>query len=416
MSELPFGFQPDDSGEPNPLASLFSATGSQDLGAMLQQLGRMLSNPVAGPVHWELAHDAARQTLAAGGDPLVTDAQRTATVEALRLADLWLDSATSWPSGVGQHLAWSRSDWIENTLPQWRSLVEPLAQRVAEASAGAVPEEVRTMAGPMLGLMQQMSGAMFGTQVGHGMAALAAEVAGSTDIGLPLASDGQAVLLPANVAVFGEGLGLPLDEVRLYLAVREVAHLRLFHHAPWLASRIRSAVDDYARGISIDTSAIEAALGGVDPTNPQAIQEIMTSGVFEPPTTDAQVSALARLETLLALVEGWVDVVAHEATDGRLPSASALRETVRRRRASGGPAESTFATLVGLELRPRRLREAAQLWVALAKAQGADGRDAVWNHPDLLPDTDDLDDVDDFVERRTHGDAPLDLSSLDDEE
>ena len=416
MTELPFGFQPDDSGEPNPLASLFGAAGSQDLGAMFSQLGRMLSNPVEGPVHWELARDTARQALAAVGDPSVTPTETTATVEALRLAELWLDAVTAWPSGVGQHLAWSRSEWIEQTLPQWRSLVEPLASRVADASAQAVPDEVRTMAGPLLGLMSQMSGAMFGSQVGQGVAALAAEVVGSTDIGLPLAADGQAVLLPGNVAAFGDGLGLPVDDVRLYLAVREVAHLRLFHHAPWLASRIRSAVDDYARGISIDTSAIESALGGVDPSNPQALQDIMTSGVFEPPTTADQVAALGRLETVLALVEGWVDVVTYAATDGRLPAAAALRETLRRRRASGGPAETTFATLVGLQLRPRRLRDAAQLWVALENAQGAAGRDAVWDHPDLLPATEDLDAVDDFVARRTDGEAPLDLSSLDDPE
>jgi putative hydrolase len=416
MTELPFGFQPDDSGEPNPLASLFGAAGSQDLGAMFSQLGRMLSNPVEGPVHWELARDTARQALAAVGDPSVTPTETAATVEALRLAELWLDAVTAWPTGVGQHLAWSRSEWIEQTLPQWRSLVEPLASRVADASAQAVPDEVRTMAGPLLGLMSQMSGAMFGSQVGQGVAALAAEVVGSTDIGLPLAADGQAVLVPGNVAAFGDGLGLPVDEVRLYLAVREVAHLRLFHHAPWLASRIRSAVDDYARGISIDTSAIESALGGVDPSNPQALQEIMTSGVFEPPTTADQVAALGRLETVLALVEGWVDVVTYAATDGRLPAAAALRETLRRRRASGGPAETTFATLVGLQLRPRRLRDAAQLWVALENAQGAAGRDAVWDHPDLLPATEDLDAVDDFVARRTDGEAPLDLSSLDDPE
>ena len=64
------------------------------------------------------------------------------------------------------------------------------------------------------------------------------------------------------------------------------------------------------------------------------------------------------------------------AASTALPSAAALRETVRRRRATGGPAEQTFATLVGLELRPRRLREAAALWEELAAARGTDGRDA----------------------------------------
>jgi putative hydrolase len=86
-----------------------------------------------------------------------------------------------------------------------------------------------------------------------------------------------------------------------------------------------------------------------------------------------------------------------------------LRETVRRRRASGGPAEQTFATLVGLELRPRRMREAAQLWQLLKHDRGTDGRDALWEHPDLLPTTEDLDDPQAFVD---HRDVEFDIGSL----
>jgi hypothetical protein len=88
-----------------------------------------------------------------------------------------------------------------------------------------------------------------------------------------------------------------------------------------------------------------------------------------------------------------------------LPSAAALRETVRRRRATGGPAEHAFASLVGLELRPRRLREAATLWASLKAERGIDGRDAIWKHPDLLPTAEDLDDPKGFSERRKLAEA-----------
>jgi hypothetical protein len=125
----------------------------------------------------------------------------------------------------------------------------------------------------------------------------------------------------------------------------------------------------------------------------------MQSGLFEPPKTPEQFAALKRLETLLALVEGWVDVVVNDAVAERLPGADALRETLRRRRASGGPAEQTFATLVGLELRPRRLRASAELWRTLTTERGADGRDAVWAHPDLIPTEDDLAEPKAFVSR-----------------
>jgi uncharacterized protein (DUF2342 family) len=75
-----------------------------------------------------------------------------------------------------------------------------------------------------------------------------------------------------------------------------------------------------------------------------------------------------------------------------MPAAVQLAETVRRRRAAGGPAEQTFATLVGLQLRPRRLRDAANLWAAVRDARGVEGRDELWSHPDLLPSATDLDD------------------------
>src|SRR5690606_38827616 len=72
-----------------------------------------------------------------------------------------------------------------------------------------------------------------------------------------------------------------------------------------------------------------------------------------------------------------------------------------RRRASGGPAESAFSTLVGLELRPRRLREAAAMWQQLTDAVGAERRDALWSHPDLVPSSEDIDDPAALVARIT---------------
>lgn len=264
------------------------------------------------------------------------------------------------------------------------------------------------MAGPLLGVMRSMGGAMFGTQIGQALGALAGEVVGSADVGLPLAPAGRAALLPQNVERFGEGLNVPADEVRLYLALREAAHQRLFAHVPWLRQHLFGAVEAYARGIKVDTARLEDMVGQLDPANPEALQEALQGGVFQPEDTPEQKAALARLETALALVEGWVDAVVHAAAAPHLPHSAALRETLRRRRATGGPAEQTFATLVGLELRPRRLRDASRLWASLADARGLEGRDALWGHPDMLPTADDLDDPDGFVHREE-----LDLSGFD---
>jgi putative hydrolase len=257
---------------------------------------------------------------------------------------------------------------------------------------GALPAEAQQLAGPMQGMLRQLGGSIFGAQVGQGLGELAGEVVSSSDIGLPLGPAGQAVLIPDNVAKFAEGLGLTDEDVRLYLALRECAHQRLFAGVPWLRQHLFAAVGDYAAGIEVDSGKIERAMADVDMQNPEAMQEALADGLFEPEDSEQQKAALVRLETALALVEGWVDDVVREATKDRMPAAVQLAETVRRRRAAGGPAEQTFATLVGLQLRPRRLRDAANLWAAVRDARGVDGRDELWSHPDLLPSANDLDD------------------------
>jgi putative hydrolase len=423
MSDVPFGFRPGDDPEKpgddaegvpapsDPLSQLFGAlgaggAGAPDLGAMLQQLGRMLSWS-GGPVNWDLANQSARQVVAAAGDKSVSAVERRTVEDAFRLADTWLDQATSFPGTGGSPRTWSRAEWVEGTQQAWRDLVEPVAATVSTAMGKALPPEMAQAAGPLVGMMQQVGVSMWGAQVGQGIGKLAGEVVGATDIGLPLA-EGHPALLPANVREFGAGLGLEERDVTLYLALREAAHLRLFAHAPWLRPHLIALVEEYARNVSVDTERIESSLREIDPQRPEAIQEALEGGLFDLPTTPEQKAALARLELALALVEGWVDDVVTQATDGRLPSAPSLRETVRRRRATGGPAEQTFARLVGLELRPRRLREASAFWSAVRHTRGLDGRDAVWAHPDLLPTTDDLTDPAAFLGR-----DELDVSALD---
>ncbi|WP_051476868.1 zinc-dependent metalloprotease [Arthrobacter sp. Br18] len=372
---------------------------------MMQQVQAMFSTPSEGPVNWQLAHDHARRVAATDNDPTVSPVQRRSVDEALRLAEMWLDPVTDFPSTGHLGRAWSRAEWVEATMGTWRRLTEPVATSIAKALSETIsnqlPEEMKSMMGMMGGpssILQNIGGAMFGMQLGQAVGALSKDVVGSTDIGVPL-SDEHMALLPSNVAAFGQGLDVPEQEVLLFLAVREAAHARLFTQVPWLTGHLLGTIERYARGIHIDMSKIEEAARDIDPTNPESMQAALSQGVFMPERTPEQDAALERLETVLALVEGWVDELTAEAT-ANLPSSSALREMVRRRRATGGPAEHAFASLVGLELRPRRLREAASLWSLLTDERGIKGRDAIWEHPDLLPTAEDLDDPQGFSQRR----------------
>lgn len=401
-------------------AAMAAASGLPSDPAALQQalaqMQRMLASSGDQPVNWQMAHDLARQQASVGGDPSLSPARVKDVRDALSVAELWLDAATELPPSAGATHAWSRAEWVEATLPTWRTLTEPVAASLSTALAGAL--------GPALGdpdddaaglpglpglpggagdpgqLLRGLGSAVFGLQVGQAAGTLAREVFGTTDIGLPLLERPAPALVAANVDAFAEGLDAPLEEVRLYLALREAAASRLFAHVPWLRAHLLDAVGEYARGIAIDVDQLEEAVRSIDPTDPTALREALSGGVFAPQTTPVQQAALARLETALALVEGWVDEVATAAATPHLPHTVPLREMVRRRRAAGGPAEQTFASLVGLELRPRRLRDAATVWAHLTATKGVEGRDAVWEHPDLVPTSEDLDDPSGYDARR----------------
>ncbi|BBY28728.1 zinc-dependent metalloprotease [Mycolicibacterium sediminis] len=431
MSDLPFGFSSHDRGDddndpdkrkkdrdPNSPQDPFGFGGAGfdmgDLGQIFSKLGEMFSGAgnvmgggaQSGPVNYDLARQLASNSI--GFVKPIPEQTSTAISDAVRLAETWLDGVTPLPAGTTQSVAWTPSDWIDNTLGTWKRLCDPVAEQISAVWTQTLPEEARAMAGPLLAMMSQMGGMAFGSQLGQALGTLSKEVLTSTDIGLPLGPKGVAALMPDAIEALAEGLEQPRSEIMTFLAAREAAHHRLFSHVPWLSSQLLSAVEAFAKGMKVDTSGIEDLARGIDPsalTDPSKMEELLSQGMFEPKASPEQVVALERLETLLALVEGWVQTVVTAALGDRIPGTSALSETLRRRRATGGPAEQTFATLVGLELRPRKLREAAALWEKLTEAVGADARDGVWQHPDLLPGADDLDEPAGFIDRVLGGDT-----------
>ncbi|KQR22354.1 hypothetical protein ASF79_08890 [Agreia sp. Leaf335] len=389
-------------------AKLASAAGLPSDPAAVQQLMQQLQNAMSTTgdgIDWQVATKQANEF--AGQSTLsVTDSQRIELDGALHIAALWLDEVTSVTELALSPVYLTRQQWTTETMPVWSQLAEPVALSIADALTAVLkdqaPEEMAGMLAGASKLMRNLGGALFAVQLGQVVGQLSTEVVSGGDVGIPLFEDQKAALLPQNISTFSEGLDIPLDQVQLYLAVRELAHARLFRHAKWLRLHLITSITEFARGIRIDTERLEELAEGFDPSNPEELRQAVVSGALIPPKTEAQQHALTRLETMLALIEGWVDVVTAQATK-RLPSSNAVAETVRRRRATGGPAESAFSTLIGLELRPRRLREAAAMWQAVTDAVGSDVRDELWSHPDLVPTNEDIDDPAALVARLQAG-------------
>lgn len=396
-------------------SQLASAAGLPNDPALLAQIMGQLQNALnhqGDGVNWDLAVEQATR-LASASTVVSLPAERSQLEQALHVASLWLAETTDISELTVEPRLMSRTEWVSATMPFWTQLAEPVATSISNSLSTAfseqAPEELGSMAAGADGIVRNLGGTLFAMQLGQVVGQLASEVVSGGDIGIPLLgplgeADQQAALIPQNVVAFAAGLDVPIDQVQLYLAVRELAHARLFRHAKWLRLALLTSITESSRGLRFDSEHLAEKLEGIDPSKPEEIRAMLMSGELIPPKSDEQLAALARLETMLALIDGWVDVITAEATS-RLPKSASIAETVRRRRAAGGPAESAFATLVGLELRPRRLREAAAMWRALTDAVGAERRDALWFHPDLVPTAEDITDPSALIARIT-SDAP----------
>ena len=374
----------------------------------------MLQSSGNAPVGWDAAVNMARTNVVQAGDPSVSEQEKKEVKSNIELAQNWLNSVTNFSTKTINSNSWCRSEWIAATVPTWKKIVEPVAQRVQKSMTNSFPnipgmdEGQQAMLKPLLESLKPMSAAMFSMQVSNGLSALASEVLCLTDIGLPLGDTSIPSLIPRNIKEFSNGLSVTESDFFVFIALRETAASRLFSNVVWLSPTLLSAIEEYSSQISVSNNKVNDLMSQIDPTNPESIQEIISGGLFEPELNESQKSALKRTERLLALIEGWIVEIVNNAATNRLPSLNSLQEAMNRRRAEGGPAEKTFGALIGLELRPKLMREASQFWKQQTKVNGIEKRDSLWSHPDLLPSLEDLQNPEFFNQFQ----APLDISSL----
>ena len=377
------------------------------------------SDPNSPMLQTSVMRDSARKFLATHNDIPVGHEDVRKIQEAIDIANTWIEDRTEFPATVtNSDIAWSRRDWVDQSINGWQKLVEPLANGMVEA-LGKVLSEMGPEAG-FLPVMRGFMGQLIATQLGQSLGALAVGLTGSQDAAVPLFDKSGAHLIPQNVKLWGEGLEIPEQEITIYMALREVAAQRLFAHTPWLPNYTRDLIESYGRGITVDIESIqrqaESALssGELDINNPDSITMAINQGMFQPEQSDAQTAALAKLEITFALIEGWIDHVAHLSAKDRLPSLAALEESYRRSRIESAPTQQLFAMLLGLQISPRMARECSQFWneiylISGEEISGVSIRDHRWEDPALLPTAEDISDPAKFLASTT---VPDDLSGL----
>jgi putative hydrolase len=430
----PFGFTPgnsDDSNEPVDFAAMMQQMQQQ----IQEQFSKLGINATGFGGSTEalpknLVRDTAKKFATAQGSAPIGANDVSDVEQAISIAELWLNDATFFPQSPNSgSVALARTDWVDTTLAGWQTTVEPLAiglssaigELLNQAQGEADQQEnpfgqgnMQIPIGMISALLNSFIGSLVATQLGQAIGGLAGKVTGAHDVGLPLIDGAYPTLVPQNIKEWATDLDIPMEEIRIFHALREAAIARLFAHNPWLVSYIRTAITDYGKGINIDMEAIQEQAqqalesgNGFDPSNPESFSIALNDGIFTPQETPAQRAALTKLETALALIDGWSEEVVTLAAGDRLPNIGALQETLRRRRATSAPAQQLFSSLFGLQVSPRLAREASAFWKQVRDLKDVEARDRIWSG--ILPTADDLLTPESFLKSL---EVPDDLSGL----
>jgi putative hydrolase len=367
--------------------------GGGPLEKAIRDLAKMLTSQ--GPINWEFARQLALMTANEGEaeanpDPLA----RVRLEELLRVAELHVEEATGLPAagtgGVLSVRAVTRSDWALRTLQAWKPLLETLASALARSSDGAPasPEELPNdpMSRLLGNLPQAMAPLLFGIQVGSMVGQLATGAMGQYDLPVPRPPGDELLMVPVAIDGFAQDWSLAVDDVRLWVCLREIAHHAVLSR-PHVRARLDELMTAYVNAFEPDASALEDRLTMFDPTDLSSLQQTFSNpevllGEMESP---AQRDVMVPLQALLSAVVGYVDHVMDSVGHRLIASYEPLTEAMRRRRVEEGEGSRFVARLLGVSLDSAAYDRGAAFVRGVLERAGEEGLARLWHSAKELP-------------------------------
>ena len=362
---------------------------------MFGDLARMFSRQ--GPVNWDVARQTA-SWLATDGqpEPNVDPLERIRLEELVRVADLHVSAATglstSIAGGILSILPVSRGDWALHSLEAYRPFLERLATSLSTAGDDDEDDPADVAAKLMGDLGKMLGPVLLGMQSGFMLGHLSRRALGQYDLPLPRRPADQLLIVPANLDAFAEEWSLAGDDLRLWVCLQEVT-LHAVLGRPHVRARLADLINEYVSRFEVDPEALEMSLGNIDPTDPAGLQKVLGNpetllGAMRSP---GQQETLTRIETLTAVISGYVDHIMDSVGRGLIGSYGQITEALRRRRVEAGDGDRFAARLLGLELGRGQYERGANFIRGVVERAGDEGLARLWMTERELPTTAEVD-------------------------
>ena len=355
---------------------------------LFREIQRVLMSS-SGPVNWELARQVGMAVAAsAGEDPAPAPDDPRTFEETVRAAELHVAQFTglAQPNDVVKVEAIRRGQWVEAAIRDLKEFVEPSATRMGQAFNTLEQPEGGEGLPPMAGMvLQQVVPLLLGAQAGTAFGMLAQRSLGRFDVPVPRTGPAAVTFVVPNVAAFERDWSLPPVEFRAWVALREVVH-RFQFSGGWAREHLLGLLRDYASNLTVDMGQLMERLQGIDPMNPEALQEFMRQGddLLTPQLDDEQRLQLARVQSFLAAASGYGEHVGRALGRQMLTAADRIEEAVRRG-AEGEAGEPVFERLLGVEM-TRELYEQGERFCETVVEQTDEATLArMWDSAEALP-------------------------------
>jgi coenzyme F420 biosynthesis associated uncharacterized protein len=275
----------------------------------------------------------------------------------------------------------SRGEWVGANLNALQRLLEPLAAKMLPP--GKHRSDLRRKA--------------LGAQVGGLLGYVSRKVLGQYDVFLPPDDEGLLYFVGPNVIETERRSGLVPHDFRLWIATHEVTHRVQFGATPWLKPYLKSQIDAYLDTVQVDSRELLAQLrraaeevrAGADWRGPQGILLLMT---------DEQRALFAKMQAMMALLEGHASFVMNRVAAGRVRDLGAMRRALKDRRRAGG-VERGFQRAIGFESKIAQYDAGERFVRAVVEAAGMEGFNRIWERREHLPTLEEIVDPSRWVGR-----------------
>jgi putative hydrolase len=242
--------------------------------------------------------------------------------------------------------------------------------------------KVMATMGPMLSAMK------LGSAVGH----LARTTMGTYELPIPRPSTSRLLLVPANISRFADDWGLALDEVRLWVCLRELTTNAVLAR-PHVAERLRNLLHDFMAATPVEATGMAGLLGGLDPTDPESIRNLFDDpeALLEVATSPERTRVSRDLAAVTSALAGYVEYVLEEAGNRLLGDRSVLLEAWRRNQVEGRASMSSTEAFLGLDVGSAQVDRGSAFVKGVVERSGTAGLGRLWESAATLPTPSEVD-------------------------